>query len=104
MVAEAESLAEGFVACVPTKEDFRAVADLIAASDLVGFGEPDYSEEELLADWSELDLGTDAWVVVAPGGELAGYAAIEHRGYALVYAEGYVHPRYTGPAGASAHL
>lgn len=95
MVAGAEYLGEGFLARAPTKEDFGAVADLIAASDLAGFGEF-YSEEELLADWSELDLGMDAWVVVAPGGELAGYAAIEHRGYALVHAEGYVHPRYTG--------
>ena len=87
---------KGFVARAPTKEDFRAVADLILASDLAGFGEPDYLEEELLAEWKDLDLETDAWVMVTPGGELAGYAAVEHRRHALIYAEGYVHPRYTG--------
>jgi hypothetical protein len=63
---------------------------------LAGFGEPDYLEEELLAGWKDLDLETDAWVVVAPGGELSGYAAIEPRENALIYAEGYVHLRYTG--------
>jgi mycothiol synthase len=91
-----EGLAEGFVIRAPTEEDFRAVADLILASDLASFGEPDYLEEELFAEWKDLDLEKDAWVVVTPGGELAGYAAVEHRGHALTYAEGYVHPRYTG--------
>ena len=91
-----EDPAEGFVARAPTKKDFRAVADLILASDLAGFGEPDYLEEELLAEWKDLDLETDAWVMVTPGGELGGYAAVEHRRHALIYAEGYVHPRYTG--------
>jgi mycothiol synthase len=89
-------LTKGFVARAPTKEDFRAIADLILASDLASFGEPDYLEEELLVEWRDLDLETDAWVVVTPGGEPAGYAAVEHRRHALTYAEGYVHPRYTG--------
>lgn len=86
-------LREGYVVRNPAMGDFRAVADLILASDLAGFGEPDYLEDELLTDWNDLDLKTDAWVVVAPGGDLAGYAAVEQRGH--VYAEGYVHPRYT---------
>lgn len=87
-------LPEGYVVRSPAMDDFRAVADLILASDLAGFGEPDYLEDELLADWKDLDPKMDAWVVVAPGGDLAGYAAVEQRG--RVYAEGYVHPRYTG--------
>jgi mycothiol synthase len=89
-------LPEGYAVRNPAMDDFRAVADLILASDLAGFGEPDYLEDELLADWKDLDLKMNAWVVVAPGGDLAGYAAVEHRGHGLVYAEGYVHPRYTG--------
>jgi hypothetical protein len=76
-------LTKGFVARAPTTEDFRAVADLIRTSDLASFGEPDYLEEEFLAEWRDLDLQTDAWVVVTPGGELAGYAAIEPRGNTL---------------------
>jgi mycothiol synthase len=91
-----EDPAEDFVARAPTQRDFRAVADLVLASDLAGFGEPDYLEEELLAEWRDLDLEKDAWVVVTQGGELAGYAAVEHRGHELTYAEGYVHPLYTG--------
>jgi mycothiol synthase len=91
-----EYLAEGFVIRAPTQDDFRAVADLVLASDLASFGEPDYLEEELLTEWKDLDLEKDAWVVVTPVGELAGYAAVEDRGPTLTYAEGYVHPHYTG--------
>jgi mycothiol synthase len=91
-----DALEEGFVTRAPTEEDFRAVADLILASDLASYGEPDYLEEELLAEWRDLDLEKDAWVVVTQGGELAGYAAVEHRGHELTFAEGYVHPRFTG--------
>jgi mycothiol synthase len=85
-----------FEARAPTTEDFRAIAELILACDLADYGEPDYLEEELLADWKDIDLRTDAWVIVAPDGGLAGYAAVENRGRTLLYAEGYVHPRYTG--------
>lgn len=86
----------GFTVRAPTTGDFRAVAELIRAYDLASYGEPDYLEEELLADWKDLDLEADARVVVAPDGGLAGYAAVEHRRHTLVNAEGYVHPRYAG--------
>jgi mycothiol synthase len=89
-------LPDGYDIRAPTTEDFRAVADLVLASDVAGFGEPDYTEQELLADWQDLDLRRDAWVVAAPGGELAGYATVENRGHGTVFAEGYVHPAYTG--------
>jgi mycothiol synthase len=89
-------LPDGYAIRAPTTDDFRAVADLILASDVAGFGEPDYTEQELLADWQDLDLRWDAWVVAAPGGELAGYAAVENRGHGTVFAEGYVHPAHTG--------
>ena len=89
-------LPDGYDIRAPTTEDFRAVADLVLASDVAGFGEPDYTEQELLADWQDLDLRRDAWVVAAPGGELAGYAAVEHRGHGIIFAEGYVHPAYAG--------
>jgi mycothiol synthase len=89
-------LPEGYAIRVPAPGDFRAVADLVLASDLSSFGEPDYTEQELLADWQDLDLKADAWVVVAPEGELTGYAAVEHRGHGTIYAEGYVHPSYVG--------
>ena len=88
-------LPDGYAVRVPTTDDFRAVADLVLASDVAGFGEPDYTEQELLADWQDLDLKRDAWVVAALDGELAGYAAVEYRGHGIIFAEGYVRPAYT---------
>ena len=44
-----------FEARAPTTEDFRAIAELILACDLADYGEPDYLEEELLADWKDID-------------------------------------------------
>jgi hypothetical protein len=85
-------LPEGYTIRAPAAGDFRAVADLVLASDLASFGQPYYTEQELLADWQDLDLEADAWVVVAPEGDLAGYAAVEHRGHGTIYAEGYGHP------------
>ena len=87
---------EGYAVRTPVMGDFRAVADLVLASDLAGFGEPDYTEEELLADWQGSDLRKDVWLVVAADEELAGYAAVEPRGQGIVYAEGYVLPSHTG--------
>ena len=41
-------LREGYVVRNPAMDDFRVVADLILASGLASFGEPDYLEDELL--------------------------------------------------------
>jgi hypothetical protein len=43
-------LREGYVVRNPAMDDFRVVADLILASGLASFGEPDYLEDELLAN------------------------------------------------------
>ena len=87
---------EGYAVRAPTTDDFRAVADLVLACDVASFGEPDYTEQELFADWQDLDLKTDAWLVVGPGGDLAGYAAVEQREPGIIFAEGYVHPSHAG--------
>jgi mycothiol synthase len=91
-----QGLPEGYAIRAPTVDDFRAVADLILACDVASFGEPDYTERELLADWQDLDLEANARVVVAPGGALAGYAAVEDRGHGTIDAEGYIHPSHAG--------
>jgi mycothiol synthase len=91
-----QGLPEGYVTRAPTMEDFPAVAGLVLASDVADFGEPDYPEEELLADWRGSDLAADARVVFAPDGEAAGYVSISHREHVRLDAEGFVHPRYLG--------
>lgn len=98
-----EGLQPGYVVRAPRSEEVQAVADLIIAADLVEYGQADYSVEELAADWRELDLQRDAWVVVAPDGAPAGYGSVWDRGRVRLDADVYVHPEQTG-RGIGTHL
>ncbi len=89
-------LSGGYVVRRPTTEDFESVLALLVASDIAEFGEPDISAEDLRAEWRELDLVSGAWVIVAPGGALAGYAAVDHREWVQIFADVYVHPEHEG--------
>lgn len=80
----------------PTRSDLDAVAEFLVAVTVAEFGEPDYSAEDLREEWAELDLGTDAWLVTAPEGQIAGYISTSHRGHVRVDADGYVHPAHEG--------
>ena len=62
----------------PTMGDAESVAELIQTCDITEHGEPDMTLEDLRADWKnpELCLETDAWVVVAPGEQIVGYAVM----------------------------
>lgn len=84
-------------------DDLDAVLELVIACDTKEFGEPDYSREELLEDWEDMDLQKDAWVVASPTGELAGYANVTDRAHVRLSAEVYVHPECQG-RGIGAHL
>ena len=69
----------------PTPEDADAVLAVIVARDVADLGRPDYTLEDLHADWTlpGIDPRLDAWVV--PEGErLVGYAFLDDRGAALV--------------------
>jgi mycothiol synthase len=99
----ADALPKNFVVRRPTMDDLQAVYSLILANDLVDFGEPDYSEGELLADWQDIHLETDAWIVVTPGSKLVGYAGVSHRWHTRMDTEVYVHPEHVGK-GIGAYL
>jgi ribosomal protein S18 acetylase RimI-like enzyme len=64
----------------------EAVASLIAAQNQADYGHPLYTADDLRALWqsSKLDLAHDTWVLVAPDGSHAGYAALQD-GFALIY-------------------
>lgn len=70
-----DNLPKGFTVRAPTWDDAERVNDLIIKADIDEFGEPDYSVEDLLGEWrrADFDLGTDAWLILAPDGSLAGY-------------------------------
>ncbi len=70
----------------PEPSDAPAVLDLIVARDIADLGRPDYTIEDVRADWAApgVDPALDAWLVEEDGGEAIGYALLDDRGAALV--------------------
>ena len=62
----------------PSASDAPAVLDVIHARDVADVGEPDFTLEDLEADWSRpgLALEHDARVAVGAGGGIRGYAIL----------------------------
>jgi GNAT superfamily N-acetyltransferase len=60
--------------------DFDSVLSLVIAQNMAGYGEPMVSADTLRKLWQSpnLDLGLDNWVAVAPDGQVAGYAELQH--------------------------
>jgi mycothiol synthase len=75
----------------PTQADFSAVLDLVTAADVAVVGESDWTEDALRAEWHQLDLEHDAWLIEF-GSRVAAYAAYDDRGGGRLIADGYVHP------------
>src|SRR3712207_3137799 len=97
------ALPEGFSVRAPVWNDADAVADLISACILVDGGEDSATTEEVLDDWEDVDLATEAVVVFAPDGRVAGYADVVNIAHVVVSVYGYVHPEYRG-RGVGAYL
>ncbi len=97
------ALPEDFSVRSPVLGDADAVAGLIAACILADGGEASTATEELLDDWHDVDLATEAVVVFAPDGRIAAYADVVNRAYVVVSVYGYVHPEYRG-RGVGAYL
>jgi mycothiol synthase len=62
----------------PSPTDAPAVLDLILARDVADVGAPDFTLEDLEADWSRpgVALEHDARVAVGPGGGIRGALAL----------------------------
>jgi mycothiol synthase len=69
----------------PAPDDAQAVLELIVARDIADIGHPDYTLEDVHADWSApgFDPANDAWLVEEQGRPV-GYALLDDRGAALV--------------------
>ncbi len=103
MDSRKNALPEGFSAKAPVLDDADAVAELISACIPVDGGEDSTTTEELLDDWDDVDLATEAIVVFAPEGRIAGYADVVNRAHVVLTVYGYVHPEYRG-RGVGAYL
>jgi mycothiol synthase len=60
----------------PTDADAGAVLDLILARDVADLGVPDFTMEDLKAEWSGVELEHDIRVANGPDGRLDGYAIL----------------------------
>lgn len=97
------ALPEGFSVRAPARGDADAVAGLISACILVDGGEDSATTEEVLDDWEDIDLATEAVIVSAPDGRFAGYADVVNMAHVVVSVYGYVHPEHRG-RGVGAYL
>lgn len=76
----------------PTRDDLVAVLEVLRAADASIAGDSDWTASDLEAEWAEIDLARDAWVLEVDG-VVAGYASYFARGSRLS-GDGYVHPDY----------
>jgi mycothiol synthase len=95
MVAQ---LPDGFTMHHPTLDDVPAVTELMIAYDLAMYGAPNSSEESLRDFWQnpDINLQTDAWLVIAPGGQIVGEASLWDEGKVHLHTFFYIHPDYEG--------
>lgn len=71
-------LLPGFTWRAPTPDDAQAVTDFLAVCDTFDYGEPDFSLEDVRADWRRdgFVLERDAWLIFANDGTLAAYGFV----------------------------
>jgi ribosomal protein S18 acetylase RimI-like enzyme len=92
-------LPTGYVVRHPAARDSHAVAEVVIAGDIADFGEPDFTEDDLLDDWSRprFTLDHDAWVLAGPTGRIVGYAFVwEAQPEAVIEGDAFVLPEYSG--------
>jgi ribosomal protein S18 acetylase RimI-like enzyme len=92
-------LPTGYVVRHPASRDSGAVAEVVVAGDVADFGEPDFTEDDLLDDWSRprFELDHDAWVLSGPTGRIVGYAFVwEAQPDAVIEGDAFVLPEYSG--------
>ena len=92
-------LPTGYMVRTPAPSDAGAIAHVVQALDVADFGEPDFTEQDLLDDWlrPRFDLETDAWVLSGPTGRVIGYGYVwEVLVDREIEADAYVLPEYSG--------
>jgi mycothiol synthase len=92
-------LPTGYVLRRPRVRDSGPIAEVVVAGDVADFGEPDFTEDDLLDDWSRprFELSQDAWVMSGPTGRIVGYAFVwEAQPAEEVDGDAFVLPEYHG--------
>jgi mycothiol synthase len=92
-------LPTGYVIRHPRARDSSVIAEVVVAGDIADFGEPDFTEGDLIDDWARprFSLDHDAWVLSGPTGRIVGYAFVwEAQPGAEVEGDAFVLPEYSG--------
>jgi mycothiol synthase len=99
------TLTDGFQLRPPTMEDVAPVTQLINTLEVAQYGIPEITQDDMRTEWQspEFNLARDSWVVIAPNGQLVGYAIAWHREHVRIWSEVEVHPDYEG-RGIGEHL
>ena len=89
----------------PMMSDLEAVHRLLEVCDIAEYGTPDLTLDDLRSTWQgpTFNLTKDAWMVVAPGDQLVGYADMQHRQHVHIYTLVRVLPEFAG-RGIEEHL
>ena len=93
-----DNISTDFLVRPPTMTDLEAVHTLLEICDIAEYGVPDITLEDLRTLWQgpNFNMATDAWMVIAPGERLIGYADVEHRQHVRIYTLTRVLPEYAG--------
>lgn len=91
-----EGFPQGFTLSRPTTDDLTAVKKLINIGEMAEYGTAETTENAMCLRWQRpgFDLATDAWIVLAPDGEVVGYASVGDRQHIRIYAGVDIHPAY----------
>jgi mycothiol synthase len=91
-----EKFPQGFTLRRPTLDDLLAVKQLINIGERAEYGTADTTESDMHMSWERpgFSLETDAWIVLASDGEVAGFVHVGDRQHIRVYAGVDVHPAY----------
>ena len=95
----AASVPAGYTLRAMRVEDKDAAVAVEEASEVATDGMPDPAMMDgVQLTWSQpgFDPGRDAWVVVAPDGQVVGFAHLGPVDRHHLYSHGYVHPEHTG--------
>jgi mycothiol synthase len=88
----------GYILRHPVGADLPAAQAVLDAAEAHDTGRPRRHERRLATDWEDprSDPGSDWWVIVAPGGMVAGVAWVWPQTRGEVTADHYVHPVHRG--------
>jgi GNAT superfamily N-acetyltransferase len=92
-------LPTGYVVRHPRTRDSAPVTEVVVAGDIADFGEPDFTEDDLVDDWARprFHLDRDAWVLSGPTGRIVGYGFVwDAQPGTEIEGDAFVLPEYAG--------